>query len=130
MQSATLKTTVSKLFLLMFTLSQSPLAVADKGGSITVGEDSWTLVPAIQCSVYPGDIVNIAGHAKEDDSLEIVIDYGGPTGVRVGQGADAWHARKESIAVQIENKRVQGTATFIQHTGSEEHPGSFDVSCQ
>ena len=77
------------------------------------------------------NIVSIAGHAAEDPSMEIALDFGGPTGVRVGEGSDAWHAQKDSINVQIEGKRVQGTATFFQYSGSPEatQQGSFDVSC-
>lgn len=34
-------------------------------GVIEIGGETWTLVPAIQCSVYPGPVVSIAGHAIE-----------------------------------------------------------------
>ena len=122
---------ISIFCLLAWTMLLTSHAVAERGGNITVGKNSWTLVPAIQCSIYPGDIVNIAGHAEEDESLELVIDYGGPTGIRIGEGTDAWHARNESINIQIEGKRIQGDALFFQYTGSPEddQQGSFDVSC-
>lgn len=107
-------------------------AAAERGGTITVGEDSWTLVPSMQCSVYPGNVVSIAGHAAEDPDLEITIDLGGPDQVVIGSGRDAlWHARKDTIEVTIDGKRVQGTAIFTQYSSGtgESREGSFDVSC-
>lgn len=118
-------------FLAVLTLVTSSQSWAERGGKITIGESVWTVVPAIQCSVYPGNIVSIAGHAAEDASVEIAIDFGGPTGVRVGEGANAWHAQKDSLDIQIDGKRVSGTATFFQYSGGPEDakPGSIDVSC-
>jgi len=124
--------TLFRLFcLLSLAAMVIPAATAERRGTVTVGEDSWILVPSVQCSIYPGNIVSIAGHAAEDESLQLVIDYGGPTGVRVGDGPDAWHAQPESIKVHIEGKRIQGTATFFRYSGSPDdtRQGSFDVSC-
>ena len=117
--------------LLAMNVIPAPGAAAEPGGTISIGEDTWMLVAATQCAVYPGNIVSVSGYAAEDQSLEIVIDYGGPTGVRVGEGPDAWHAQKESISVQIEGKRLQGTATFLQYSGGPEstRQGRFDISC-
>lgn len=104
-----------------------------RGGTITVGDETWSFVPSTQCSVYPGNVVSIAGHAKEDESVEIVIDWGGPVGVRVGQDSTdtSWHAIKDSIAVTIENKRVRGTASFAtnSYSTSAVAEGSFDIEC-
>ena len=105
---------------------------AERGGTITVGEVSWALIPAIQCSVYPGDVVNIAGHAASDPELEIAIDYNGPTGVRIGgEGGLSWYAMKDTLNVQIDGKRVQGSATFnTDFSGAgQSAAGSFDVNC-
>ena len=104
----------------------------ERGGAITVGDTTWQLVPAIQCSVYPGNVVNIAGHAASDPALEIVIDYNGPTGVRIGgEGAVSWHAIKDSLKFDIDGKRVQGSATFNTDMfgAGESAPGSFDINC-
>ena len=104
-----------------------------RGGTITVGDETWTFVPSTQCSVYPGNVVSIAGHAKEDESVEIVIDWGGPAGVHVGQDSTdtSWHAVKDSIEVTIENKRVLGTASFATTSYSNQAvaEGSFDIEC-
>jgi hypothetical protein len=113
------------------TTANSPVA-AERGGTIIVGEDSWTLVPAVQCSVYPGDVVSIAGHAAEDPSLEITIDYGGPNQLVIGSGRDAlWYAKQDTIQIEIEGKRVRGTATFTQYSSGtgESREGSFYVQC-
>ena len=117
--------------LLILPVVLAPQAAAERGGTISIGEHNWNVVPSIQCSVFPGNVVSIAGHAAGDESVEITIDFGGPDGVRVGEGNDAWHARKETIEKQIEGKRVKGTATFFKYTGKPEdaRQGSFEVSC-
>ena len=97
-----------------------------------MGERSWTIVPSMQCSIYPGNVVSIAGHAAEDESLEIVIDYGGPNHVRIGEGRGAiWHAVPDSIEMQIEGWRVTGSADFTEQFGGVGTPatGSWDVGC-
>lgn len=107
---------------------------ADKrGGTLTVGEESWTFVPSIQCSVYPGPVVSIAGHAEGNPSLEIIIDYGGPNQARIAESdsGPGWHAVRETLDVQIDGKRVSGTATFTEYstgTGAQAE-GSFDIQC-
>ena len=116
------------------TAKQSQTKPASKrGGRITVGDETWTFVPSTQCSVYPGNVVSIAGHAKEDESVEIIIDWGGPVGVHVGQDRTdtSWHAVPDSIEVTIENKRVMGTASFSTSIYSTEvaAEGSFDIEC-
>jgi hypothetical protein len=108
---------------------------SSRGGTLTVGGDSWTLVPSTQCSIYSDDLVNIAGHAAEDPSVEIVIDYGGPTGVTIGTVSQEpwWQAVQDSIAIEIENRRrVRGTATFeVFRNGTRGSvEGSFDITCQ
>ena len=104
-----------------------------RGGTITVGDETWSFVPSIQCSVYPGNVVSIAGHAKEDESVEIIIDWGGPVGVRIGRDSNdtSWHAVQDSIEMTIENKRVSGTASFATSSYSTNAvaQGSFDIEC-
>jgi hypothetical protein len=109
---------------------------ASRGGTFAVGDDSWTFVPSIQCSVYPGNVVSIAGHAAEDPSLEIVIDYDaerGPVGARIGDDGSAvsWHAMPDTLRFEIDGRRVRGVATFnVYWTGAgESAPGSFDIHC-
>jgi hypothetical protein len=107
-----------------------------RGGTITVGEQTWTFVPSIQCSIYAGNLVSIAGHAAEDPSLEIVIDYTtqrGPVGVSVGadRREGSWFAVRDSLQWQIEGQQVRGTATFSEFRGGsgKSAEGSFDISC-
>lgn len=106
----------------------------ERGGTITVGEESWVIVPSVQCSVWPNGVVSIAGHAATDPALEIVIDHGGPNQVRIGNdgdGDDNWHAVPGTIEIKIEGKHVRGTATFSRYFGGsgESRQGSFDVQC-
>jgi hypothetical protein len=104
-----------------------------RGGSITVGDKTWNFVPSTQCSVYPGPVVSISGHAKEDPTVEILIDWGGPNGVQVGKdGTDtSWHAVPDSIAVAIDGQHVKGTASFATSSYSTDAvaEGSFDIEC-
>lgn len=107
---------------------------SSRSGTLTVGEASWTFLPSTQCSIYPGNVVSIAGHAAEDPSVEIVIDYGGPTGVTIGTyGREPWwQAVRDTIEVEIEGRRrIGGTATFevFRNGAKETAEGSFDISC-
>ena len=110
--------------------AQSPKSNT-RGGRVTVGDETWTIVPKL-CQIHNNDLVNISGHATEDPSLEISIDYGGPNQVVVGSGRDVlWNAMKETIEIQVEGRRVRGTANFnAGHSASgESAAGSFDVTC-
>jgi hypothetical protein len=106
-----------------------------RGGTITVGEQTWTIVPSVQCGVYPGDVVAIAGHAESDKQLEIVIDNdpGGRSGVSVGseRGAVSWHAVRDTLRIEVNGKQVRGTATFSAFLGGSgaTAPGEFEVNC-
>ncbi len=117
--------------------STSPAASQSTGqqrsGTITVGEESWTIVPSISCSVYPGNVVNIAGHAAENSELEIVIDWGGPNHARIAESdsGPGWHAIRNTLDVQVDGKTVKGSATFSEYFGGagEQAEGSFEVNC-
>ena len=107
-------------------------AVAKRGGTFTVGKQTWTLVPSTQCSIYPGNVVSIAGHAEEDPSLEIIIDYGGPDGARIGpDSVSGWQAMPETLIIEIDGRHVHGEATFSEFFGGrgDKAEGSFDVDC-
>jgi hypothetical protein len=86
-----------------------------------------------QCSIYPGNVVNISGYAANDPSLEIVIDYGGPTGARIGNDGPnlKWGAERDTLTVQIDGNSVLGAATFSRYSGGtkESAQGSFKVNC-
>ena len=108
---------------------------SQRGGSITIGDRTWLIIPSIQCSVYPGDVVAIAGHAESDPDLEIVIDNdpNGRSGVSIGGKGQAvtWHSVKESLQMTIDGKQVQGSATFSADFGGggETEQGTFKVDC-
>lgn len=106
---------------------------SEKGGTFTVGEETWTIAPSIQCSIYPGNIVNIAGHAAGDRELEIVIDWGGPNQARVAKsdGEQGWHAIRDTLQVEVDGRTVRGSATFSEYAGGagETAEGTFEVKC-
>ena len=110
---------------------------ADRGGTITVGDQTWTLVPSMQCSVYPNNQVNIAGHAANDPDFEITVDYypdgDGPIGVTGGSygRAGSWGTQRPTVTFTIEGKHVRGTATFdvITQQGQQTVDGSFSITC-
>lgn len=112
--------------------AQSPPAT-NRGGTITVGKETWTISPMRQCSIYPGGIVNIWGYAADDPELEIVIDYGGPNQVRIGNDGPnvVWQAERDTLEIQIDGQRVLGTATFSRYAGGtkETARGSIEVNC-
>jgi hypothetical protein len=106
---------------------------SERGGTVTVGDRTWKIVPSIQCSIYPGDVVSIAGHAESDPNLEIVIDNdpNGPSGVRIGGSGQAvnWHSERESFSIQINGKQVHGSAVFTSYSSEETVQGEFKVDC-
>lgn len=116
-------------------------AGADPAGTITVGDDTWQVVPAIQCSVYPGDIVAIAGHAAGNEAVEIVVDHDPSSGlvaVRIKGPDDVphWLAEDDNVSLQIDDRTVSGTATFkpgigatIEEGQPREVEGSIEISC-
>ena len=89
-------------------------------------------VETIRNYTMTGDRVADA-YAKEDESVEIIIDWGGPVGVRIGRDSNdtSWHAVQDSIEMTIENKRVSGTASFATSSYSTNAvaQGSFDIEC-
>ena len=99
-----------------------------------MGDESWTLVPAISCFIHPGGgEVSIAGHAKENPNLEISLDWGGPNSLYVAQSdsAKGWHAVRETLDVRLNERRVTGSATFAEYwTGAGDRvEGSFEFQC-
>lgn len=106
----------------------------DRGGTVTIGDESWTLVPSIQCGIFPGPMVAIAGHASEDSDIEIVIDYDDESdlkGVRV-QGADDepyWTAQDDDLNYEIDGRTVRFDGTFRDFSTGETAEGELEVSC-
>lgn len=115
-------------------------AAERKTGTITIGDDTWSVVPAMQCGVYPGDMVAIAGHAAGDEAIEIVLDHdpsSGLVGVRVQGPGDSphWVARDDAVTFEIDGKTVRGSGTFSLGIGGQpvdgkrSAEGSFEITC-
>jgi hypothetical protein len=114
---------------------------AERGGTFTIGDRTWTVVPAVQCSVFAGDIVMIAGHTAENEEIEVVIDHDPSTEFFSAyiQGPDNspyWIAEGDAITFTIDGKTVSGSGTFSVGLGGQipegeprELPGSFEIRC-
>ncbi|MDZ7727074.1 MAG: hypothetical protein U5Q44_02130 [Dehalococcoidia bacterium] len=111
----------------------------ETAGTVTVGDDSWTFVPSISCSVFPGPVAYLAGHAAEDESVEITIDYD-PDGDLINaqvSSADAgfnWIAGdrtlENDLEFEISDNTVTATGTFTnQVAGGESAGGTIDITC-
>lgn len=106
---------------------------ARRTGTITIGETTWTIVPAIQCSVFPGNIVSIAGHASGQESTEIVIDHdpgSGLVAVRVQDesGEPDWSASGANLTFEISGNTVRGKGRFSGPSGRTAE-GTFSCVC-
>jgi len=108
-----------------------------RGGTITIGEQSWSFVPSLQCSIYPNNQVNLSGHAELNPEFEIAVDYypdgDGPiqlTGGKYG-AIGSWRAVRDTTQFDISKRQVRGTATFKLTTekGQSSVEGAFDISC-
>lgn len=127
---------LAALVLGVIALAPNPAHGSDaSAGTITVGDRSWSLVPSIQCSMYPGPVVSIAGHAEGNPNIEITIDYDPGsewTAAKVTGGADDLHlsAQDEDLTVRIDGKAISGSGTFKSQWGTGPSArGSFDVEC-
>ena len=104
-------------------------------GTLTVGEESWTIVPAIQCGVFPGPQVHISGHAEGDESVEITIDLDESfplKSVEVHADDDDpwWSAEDEEVTIEVDGRTVRGGGTFsspFADRGTRE--GTFEITC-
>lgn len=110
-------------------------ASAARTGSIEINGQAWTVVPAIQCGVYPGPVVAIAGHAAENKAIEITIDYdsNGLVQAAVGNpdGSLAWRSSDGSLSVSVEGGLVTGKGNFTSSVGGStaSAQGKFEVNC-
>lgn len=118
--------------------AQSPAAARapTPAGFIEIDGQTWTVVPDVQCSVFPGPVVSIAGHAAEDKGTEIVVDFNlpdGPTGVSVvpSNGTTEWHA-ESAMNFDITGKRVRGAGYFAGSLrgATRQAQGRFEITCR
>jgi hypothetical protein len=103
----------------------------DSGGTIRVGNESWTVVPDGQCSVFSGPVVYIWGHAAEDEDIEITIDYD-PDGDLISASIEApdnnWGSHDDDINMELDGQTLRGEGTFTSGSG-QTADGSFEVTC-
>lgn len=111
-------------------------AAPASAGFIEIDGQTWTVVPDVQCSVYPGPVVAIAGHAAEDKGTRIVVDFSlpdGPTGVSVipSNGTTEWHA-ESAMNFDITGKRVRGAGYFAGSLrgAMRQAEGRFEITCR
>lgn len=118
--------------------AQAPAAAPEPApaGFIEIDGQTWTVVPDVQCSVFPGPVVSIAGHAAEDKGTEIVVDFSlpdGPTGVSVipSNGTTEWHA-ESAMNFDITGKRVRGAGYFAGSLrgATRQAEGRFEITCR
>ena len=118
--------------------AQPPAAAPEPApaGFIEIDGQTWTVVPDVQCSVFPGPVVAIAGHAAEDKGTEIVVDFNlpdGPTGVSVipSNGTTEWHA-ESAMNFDITGKRVRGAGYFAGSLrgATRQAQGRFEITCR
>ena len=105
-------------------------------GFIEIDGQTWNVIADVQCSVYPGPVVAIAGHAAEDEGTEIVVDFSlpdGPTGVSVvpSNGTTEWHA-ESAMNFDITGKRVRGAGYFAGSLrgAMRQAQGRFEITCR
>ena len=102
-----------------------------EGGSVRIGAETWDFVPTIQCSVFEGGPVAIAGSADGDPSVEIVFDRfeDGELSLRVSTADSEWTAADGDFEeVSVEGSNVAGTATVREMSGLEAE-AEFTFSC-
>ena len=118
--------------------AQPPAAAPEPApaGFIEIDGRTWTVVPDVQCSVFPGPVVAIAGHAAEDKGTKIVVDFNlpdGPTGVSVipSNGTTEWHA-ESAMNFDITGKRVRGAGYFAGSLrgAMRQAQGRFEITCR
>jgi len=106
-------------------------------GTIEIGGEAWTIVPIIQCSVFPGPVASISGHAANDESIKITLDYSPgnslvAAAVENSEGTLNWMAMGEQVTFRVDGDHVTGEGRFTwQGPGAaREAQGKFDVRCR
>jgi hypothetical protein len=116
--------------------SSSASSSGGDGGSrmVTIGGDTWTLVPD-QCEATDEGgipVFTIAGHAEADDAIEIVINFDprdiGLEMTVMGPGGDPSWTADPDVTVQAGGPLISGEGSFSSAAG-EAADGSFRVVC-
>lgn len=109
-------------------------------GTITIGEQTWTVVASMQCGVRNDSIVMIYGHTAENEEIEVVIDHDPPdlksAYIQGPDNTPYWIAEDDAIEFDIDGSTVSGSGTFSVGIGGQveegeprEVAGSFEIKC-
>ncbi len=115
------------------TTTSAPGESGPRSAEATIGGELYLLDPAVQCGIFPGPTVAIAGTVEGTDT-EFVIDYD-PTNdfvqMRIGESPGDevyWQARNEAIEFTVEGETVRGTGEFSDEQGNQAS-GVVEVTC-
>ncbi|MFW6084180.1 MAG: hypothetical protein ACODAA_03110 [Gemmatimonadota bacterium] len=104
------------------------------GGTITVGDESWTVVADRQCAVRGGQLASIWGHLAEHPDREVTIDHDPASGlveakIEAAEGGVLWRSGGDDVEMTIDGNTVSGEGMFGESYGPAETEGSFEVTC-
>lgn len=108
----------------------------DVAGTITIGDESWDIIPTIQCGNYydAAGQIYISGVSAEDPAIEITLDYDDShiaASVRREGGLDEpnWTSTDDTgLTFEVDGSVIRGSGTFKNPRLSEQE-GSFEVTC-
>lgn len=106
-------------------------------GTITVGDESWDIIPTIQCGNFydAAGQIYISGVSAEDPAIEITLDYDDSivaASVRREGGIEQpyWTSTDDTgLTFEVDGSVTRGSGTFRNFLSSEEADGSFEVTC-
>ena len=115
-------------------VSADAATAAERGGTLEIGDERYTVVPAVQCRVFPGPVAYVAGHVVGDESIEITMDYSPDDGlasvaVTKPDGMRLWWAEDEAVKFEISGQTISGRAAFSSSQGGDTTEGRFDIRC-
>lgn len=102
-------------------------------GEAIIADEVFVLDPSLQCGIFPGPTVSIAGTIEDGDG-EFVIDYDPANdlvGMSIGESPDDdpfWSARGDDIEFTVDGDTIRGEGTFEDGQGNEA-PGTVEVTC-
>lgn len=104
------------------------------GGTITVGNETWTIVADGQCAVHGGQLASIWGHLAEAPDREVTIDFDPSNNlveakIEAAGGGVLWRSGDDDIEMSIDGSTVSGEGMFAEDYGPAETEGSFEVTC-
>lgn len=115
------------------TTTATPGQIVPESGEATIGDELYLLDPTVQCGIFPGPTVAIAG-IVEGTETEFVIDYDPSNDFDVmivgeSPGDEVyWQARNEAIEFSVEGQTVRGAGEFSDGQGNQAS-GVVEVTC-